>query len=418
MGEQVRTRHTHAAVTALGVVVLCVISSCGSTSGTPAATGATAASAGGTATAPGALIAARLVTAAQASSAMGVQLPGIEDDGGVSQPGGPFISQARTLTPAASLTVSLATFGAAGDAQQRYAQLVPPATTSPAPEQVPSVGDRATTTATGVMVLKGAQLLTVGMTLPKAVDDRLAQAKITGSLDPATLAAANEAMLHDATSLARVMGDKLTGQAVSGSISYLPSGAADPCAVPAASLNHGDIHVTSQPVVSDAPPALECVYIFTGSREGEPGTGELATYALTSPQAQAAVPPTTVAAVYGSSTSGSSSGGSAVYSSGVSGDIQASGTTQGEPDYLLMYDGPASPNLMVRVSDEHSSYFVDRDDCAREIAKLADQLFPAAYAETKATLGAPAEQAALRDMSNKIIDWCTKAANYFETPPP
>ena len=137
----------------------------------------------------------------------------------------------------------------------------------------------------------------------------------------------------------------------------------NPCSVRASSLSNGDIHVTSQPALSDTQPSLECVYTFTGRSAGEAGTGQLAVYTLTDRQASAAMPPTTVDAAFsGAGTSGGQTSGAT--SSATDGTLSANGTTSGEPDYAELATLTTPPNevsrLLVRVSDEASSFRIDQ----------------------------------------------------------
>ena len=334
----------------------------------------------------------------------------MEDDGAIYQ-GGTFTSQAVTLTPATKLTIDLTTYDNHVDAQRGYSELIPPQDSSPAPQTLAGVGDKAIRSATGVLVLKKAQVLTVRMEPSQASNDKLDQAKSAASSFDAVQSEVNDAMLHDTQTVAEVIAQKMTGQGISRPVSYLPHGAIDPCVVKATSLNSRDIHVTSQPVMSESAPALECVYTFAGSRTGEAGTGQLVTFTLSGAQAATAVPASTVQTFYGNAVAGSSSGGRAGYSSNGSGAFQASGTTQGEPDYLVVFNGPTSAVtkgvILLRIEDYHSSFLLVSQDCASLIEKMFIQMLESS---TERNASAYYSRNAFRERFGVIINnldgWC------------
>jgi hypothetical protein len=206
------------------------------------------------------------------------------------------------------------------------------------------------------------------------------------------MAVVDSAMHRDAKNVATIMAKKMTGQTQSGMVSYLPPGAIDPCSVNAASLNNGDITVTSQQVTSERPPALECVYTFQGTRFGESGTGQLEVLTMTEAQANAAVPATTVPAYFAASVGGSSMGGAAGYSTASAGDLLARGTTQGEPSYFIRYLSPHSrQRFIINLNDYQSSYNLGpgvegiSQECDFEISKMVKELL------TKSLGGADSE---------------------------
>lgn len=265
-------------------------------------------------------------------------------------------------------------------------------------------------------VRRGSEILSITGQL-SATNNTLAQAKESGTLDQSTIDAANAAVQKDARTLASVIGHRLSGHPLpSGTITYFPPGSVNPCSVRASSLNNGDIHVTSQPTLSDTPPALECVYTFTGKGAGEAGTGQLAVYTLTDRQASSAVPQTTVDAAFsGTGTSGGQTNGAT--SSATVGSLSANGTTSGEPDYseLATLTAPtgAVSKLLIKVSDEASSYFVDLHDCANEIGQMLIDMVKDANANGHSIisqLGPSAAAAAEDQLAKDIADWCSKVA--------
>jgi hypothetical protein len=267
-----------------------------------------------------------------------------------------------------------------------------------------------------------------------AAEKALENTKLNNTMTQATIDAANALPLHDAEAAARAITPKLTGATAAADLRYLPAGALDPCGVDPSKLNNDDIKVTSAPAISDIPSASECVYTFAGAQRGEPGTGQLAVYTLTTPQAAAAQPPTTPAAVYAKTVAGYASrggyrpsgaaAGDAPYGTATSGPLSMAGMTSGEPDFAMLA-GPANASatttgLMLRIWDYRSTYVIDQRHCYEEIRALFNELQREAAASDRtidAIIGAPAADAAREKLAGDIADWCRKQEETNERPP-
>jgi hypothetical protein len=357
-------------------------------------------------TAPASFIIAKLMSRSALQGA-GLSTSGIEDDGGASAEG-VFTTRAKIVTPASDLTVDLATYGGTNQAKAAYHQATS-AQSGPS-TSLTNAGDQATTINLNTYLRKGSQLLSVEGELPAAVNNAQAAAKENGTLSETAISAANTAVQKDARSLAVAIGKHLSGQSASGgdAVTYFPAGAVDPCTVPAMSLNHGDIRVTSQVALSDTPPSLQCVYTFTGHSVGEGGTGMLAVYTLTGEQAAGAVPPTTVQQAF----SGGASGGSGV-SSATDGSVMAEGTTAGEVDDAVLIDAGAThtaASLLVRIQDQASSYVVDPKQCSKEIFAMFRDMAVEAKFHGQTLDEILGSNPPTGSISGAIDDWCNKLA--------
>jgi hypothetical protein len=364
--------------------------------------------------APASLVIAKLLSPSVLRSA-GLSASGVEDDGGAQQEG-MFMTQAGTTTSAGTFLVDLATYQSNAAAKTVYKEFAISAGSTPRP--LTGAGDQATTVNLNTYVRRGSQILTIKGQLSAAANTSLAQAKASGSLDQSTIDAANAAAQTAERTLATAVGHRLSGQplSASGTVTYFPPGSVNPCSIRASSLNNGDIHVTSQPTVSDTPPSLECVYTFTGKSFGEPGTGQLAVYTLTDRQAAGAVPPTTVDAAF-SATGGAGTQANGATSSATDGSLSANGTTAGEPNYAALATLTAPPDevskLLIRVSDQASSYRIDVSHCSHEIAIMFDDIIKEANANGRTVfsqLGPAGAAAAKQKVVNDILDWCDKEA--------
>jgi hypothetical protein len=315
-------------------------------------------------TAPAQLLIANVLTSRVIGSA-GLGSAHVEDDGGA-ESSGSFRSQARTTAADGNtLTVQLASYSNVGSARTSYNELF---AGQPGASAIKGAGYTGEVAGDSAFALKGSQVLSIQGQLGAAAQQQLDQEKETGApLSSSVVASTGK----DAAALAAALAPKLTGQATRATnLVSIPKGAMNPCSVPASSLHYGSIQVTSQPTLSDSPPALECIYTFTGTGSGEPGTGMLAVYTLTQTQAQAAVPPTTAKAFLASIPQ-DTAGGSAQFQTATSGNSEAEGTVSGEPDFLLglNVDDPdaTDPELVVQVHDDESSFDENTDACSDEV---------------------------------------------------
>ncbi len=414
-----RSRPNRISRVAVAPVLLLVVSlaACGSaaskSSGGSSATTATKGStpAGNASSrAPDTIVVATLLAPAKLSGS-GVSLSAVEDDGGTSTSQG-FISVAQVATAHATAVVTLDTYAspdAAVAAYQQFSANAASAGATAAAQPIAGAGDQAIAAGTAAYARKGAQVLSVVGKITAADQDALNQAKATGKLDPGTIATYTAAAAALAKRVLTAVAPNLTGATVpSANLTYVPKNAIDPCTVPASSLDHGDIHVTSQPVGSDSPPAMECIYSFNGSRAQEPGTGQLAVYTLTEAQAESAVPATTVDQVFAAIPQQSVMGPQA-YNTSSDANLQAEATDRGELDSVFDADikGPqtAVGKLLVRIRDEASSYVVDKEDCRRELAKLFGTTFDDPLQQIRKD-DPEAYHYFLGKIADKINDWC------------
>lgn len=327
-------------------------------------------------------------------AAAGLTVASVEDDGGVAL-GGLFASEARLVTGAGGYTADLSSYPDAATARTSYQQLV--ASLGGTPTPLTGTGDRAAAVGMIVVVSKGAQVLEIEGRYSAAEQAKLDKLKATGGADlvPA-VKSATEVVREQAERIARVAAEVVDGRPLptgSTPLTYLPANALDPCSVPAESLDHDDITVTSAPAISDQPPALECRYTFAGSKGyGEPGTGVLAVYTLSAAQAQVAAPSTTVGA-YVSAIARGATAGPAVYRTATLGGSRLVGTISGGfVDYAValgsapqkLRAGPPSAGsgedpydaekLMLRVEDDQPKLIPGPDVCPKEVEPLTDDL--------------------------------------------
>ncbi len=232
--------------------------------------------------APKELQALPLLTATGLPTALGTSVHGFQDDGGTAStyPSAGFISTAETETRLTRFQVSLQSYTNPADATQAYNQL-----TASGGTPIAGLGDKAMAqVAQQVVVLKGSQVLVVGVNLTSAGNDYLAE----HDKSPASVLAALD---RPARAAARAIVPQLTGAAVSGSYLQLPAGATDPCAISTKSLATATKQaVTATNAASENRPAQQC--------DIQIGSSPYVVQTYTSTQAAAAIPATTLAAVY------------------------------------------------------------------------------------------------------------------------
>ncbi len=267
-------RHVFGCRPGPSTAVLCAlgltVAACGSTSsssGRAAATGTGNRSSAGVTTTTGRaprldarLSAINLLDAAGYRAALGGQVRGPEDDGGLPDETGGETSVVRVMTASGViLFVRLETFASAASATQAYA------TTAQSMQGARplTVGDAATYATGRALVRKGAQLLQIDTQLGAAANLQLDKIKEAGG-DPT---AALNAAYASAAKIAPALGARLSGIAVSRPGVVLPAGAIDPCQPGnVALIQHvfGASSVTSTYEVAADPPSLGCVYSVSG----------------------------------------------------------------------------------------------------------------------------------------------------------
>jgi hypothetical protein len=251
----------------------------GSGSG-PSPTGA-AGSAGSTGViaAPKAFQALPLLTQAGLTTALGTPLKGFQDDGGTASTEG-FISIAETEDRLTRFRVSLQSYPSAANATQAYNELTRSGGTALA-----GLGDKAMDlVATQVVVLKASQVLLVGVYPTPAGLDYIGE----NDKSPASLLTLLD---KPARAVATAIAPHLVGTAVSGPYLQLPAGGLDPCALSIkaiATATKQDVSATNGP--SEDRPSQQCNVRIA--------TSPYLVQTYTSTQAAAAVPATTLAAVY------------------------------------------------------------------------------------------------------------------------
>lgn len=320
------------------------------------------------------LVVAQVAAQADLARALGASMSTIEDDGGVFL-GSEFVSQARVATAASTLTVLLDTYPSSDAATAAYSQVAQAADPSAPP--APAVGDAAAFTTGGLLVRKGAQVLTIRTQLSAAAEKTLEAGKASGNQDDAAATAARAAADHDATGLAKAVGARLDGKPVTQEVSYLPAGATDPCDIDPSPFAADGITVSSQPTVSDRLPGSECILTLTADngQAGQPGTGRLSVYTLTSAQATASVKPTTPADEFTAFVTSRQSSGANMQTAGT-GAVQIAVATHGELALALLLTPPSQPaNLrgapsarkvgpyLIVVDEQGSSYVLDKKTC-------------------------------------------------------
>ncbi|HEV7679846.1 MAG TPA: hypothetical protein VGQ42_14885 [Candidatus Dormibacteraeota bacterium] len=224
-----------------------------------------------------------LLDAAGYRAALGEDVLGPEDDGGVpSSPAG-HVSTTRvgTTTTDTMLSITLSSLDTAQAAQQVFAAQT---RGNPPPSVAAGLGDKAVQSNGVVTVLKGAQVLVVKASPGAAAQKRLDDIKIHGG-DPT---AAYAALLGKAQTLAPGLVAHLTGQASPAPRLALPAGGVDPCIrqdVIAKLYPKAPPTVTYQP--SEVPPATQCSIQFPG--------GIVAIQVVSDQQLSSALVPTTAA---------------------------------------------------------------------------------------------------------------------------
>ena len=346
----------------------------------------------------------------------GTRVRTVQDNGGISVAGQGFVSRALANTHDAKLTLTLTSYPNVTDAMQGYTQS---ATGSSAPPvALPGVGDKAVARGTAVVVLKGAQLLSIETQPTDAADAAQLIAKKTGvPQSQAAIDAAQQGPARDAAAFAKAIAPRLNGQTVTGSPKYLPKGAFDPCGFDASQLNRGHIRVTSIPVFPETNGASDCVYTFTGATRGEPGTGSLRVSTMTTAQGAAALVPRSPSAEFDSIPNHfggrNTSAGGPRFGTASSGPLNAMGATTGEPNFAFLL-GPkqtaSDPALLIQIIDEHSTYVVGAAQCAEAIDTLLHRLRTQAMLRGS-PLGASPSDADEGRIDDKIRDWCAAVSN-------
>jgi hypothetical protein len=201
-----------------------------------------------------------LLDAAGYRAALGGQVRGPEDDGGLPDEAGGETSVVRVMTASGViLVVHLQTFGSAATATQTYE------TTAQSMQGARplSVGDASLYAPGRALVRKGAQVLQIDAQLGAAANLQLDKIKESRGDPTAALAAA----YASAAKIAPALGARLSGIAVTTRGVVLPAGAIDPCRPEnVALIKHafGASSVTSTYEVAAGTPALGCVYSVAG----------------------------------------------------------------------------------------------------------------------------------------------------------
>jgi len=223
-----------------------------------------------------------LLTAAGLPAALRAGGHGYQDDGGTATtyPSLGFASEADTETTLTRFRVSLQSWDTPATASDDYDAL-----TRSGGTPMTGLGEKAMDQiGEQIVVLEGSQVLVVGVDLTPAGEDYLA----AHGKSPAALLAV---MDRPARSAAKALAAHLSGHPATGTYLQLPAGALDPCNLSTAAIGAA----TKQPVTavhapSENRPAQQCDVAIGGS--------PFLVQTYTSAQAAAAVPTTTVAAVY------------------------------------------------------------------------------------------------------------------------
>ena len=346
------------------------------------------------------------------TDATGARVTAIQDNGGITTQSPGFESAANTATRNAKLTLFLYSYESSVDAAQGFQQLSPRAT--PAPVALPGVGDKALADNSRVVVQKGSQVLQIDIRASDALEQPLARAKEQGTtLSQSALDAYNLAPARDATALAKSIALNMTGASARGSLRYLPKGALDPCGVDVSKLTRGGITVTSTPAISENNGTSDCIYTFTGSQRGQPGTGSLRVSTMTVAQGAAAIPPTSPATWFKKIPSAYGGGPSSrghQFDTASSGALSILGQTSGELNAALLATPPSAraSTVLIHIRSERSLYVVDAERCKYDIVELFHNEL-SIYLDV-AILGIPQLTAAgLNDLA-AIGDWCRALA--------
>ena len=380
------------------VVVATALSACGSgspqkTSTSPAHgqphSGSATPSAGSSASsslkpAPKALQALPLLKLTELSTAIGTPLNGLQDDGGTSSPSGGFVSVAETESHLTKFRISLQSYANPAAAMQVYKQLTVNGGTP-----LPGIGDKALDSiGTQVIVLKASQVLTVNVNLTSAGEDYLGQNdKSTESL--------LTALDKPARAAAQAIAAQLTGSPAIGSYLQLPAGALDPCKLSANAISTGTKQdVTAVNASSENRPAQQCDIKIGDSRY------LVQTY--TSAQATAAVPSTSLAAVYAQDASAHTPG-EHVHTE--SANFMAFANIDEDFSLELLVTGAqlssfrAAPETahqaLIRIKNAYTAP-VSREQCYELGKEAAMQL----------VVGMPEAEA--KKFFDELVDWCSK----------
>lgn len=204
--------------------------------------------------------AASLFTADSLGTAVASPVVSTTDEGAAASGTGSFDSQATATTASgALLTFVVSTFPNAKIAKQAYqnqSQSLSGAT------PLSGVGDAAVTDANDTYVLKGAQVLTVGVKPTVEKETELDQVKARGG-DPE---AGFQALGATGATAAKAAAAKLTGTGSTSTAYVPPPGGVNPCVLSGATVAklYKAPSATATAVLSESPPATECRYSISG----------------------------------------------------------------------------------------------------------------------------------------------------------
>ncbi len=223
-----------------------------------------------------------LLTTAHLPAALGTGVHGFEDDGGTATtyPSTGFVSDAETETRLTRFRVSLQSWTSPTAAREAYGEL-----TRSGGTPIPGLGDKAIDqVGEQIVVLHTSQVLIVGVIPTTAGEDYLA----THDKSPAAL---RSVLDRPARAAAKALAPQLTGTAVTGPYLQLPAGAIDPCNLSTAKISAATkAPVTLVNAPSENRPAQQCDVALGGS--------PFLVQTYTAAQAAAALPATTLSAVY------------------------------------------------------------------------------------------------------------------------
>ena len=379
------------------MVVATAITACGS--GSPHKTGTPPASQGphrGSATpstgspgspglkpAPKALQALPLLKLTELSAAIGTPLNGLQDDGGTSS-GSEFFSVAETESHLTRFRISLQSFANPAAAMDAYSQLSGTGGTPLA-----GIGDKAVDlVGEQVVVLKASQVLVVNVNLTSAGQDYLGQ----NDKSPESMLAALD---KPARAAAQAIAAQLTGSPTSGSYLQLPAGALDPCHLSTKAIAAGTKQdVTAANDTSEDRPAQQC--------DVNIGDSHYLVQTYTSAQAAAAIPSTSLAAVYAQDASGHTPGehvhtesASLMAYANIDEDFTLEVLVTGAQLSSFRAAPETAHQALIRIKNSRTAP-VSREQCYELGKEAAMQL----------VVGMPEAEA--KQFFHELVDWCSK----------